>query len=71
MCNVFVRAELKEAFSLIDKDGDGNISTKELGTIMRSLGQDPTESELQDMIKEVDTDGNHTTHTNVSLLKGS
>ncbi|CAB1347589.1 unnamed protein product, partial [Coregonus sp. 'balchen'] len=48
-------AEFKEAFSLFDKDGDGTITTKELGTVMRSLGQNPTEAELQDMINE---DGN-------------
>uniref|UniRef100_A0A9J7ZEF1 Calmodulin 2b, (phosphorylase kinase, delta) n=1 Tax=Cyprinus carpio carpio TaxID=630221 RepID=A0A9J7ZEF1_CYPCA len=47
-------AEFKEAFSLFDKDGDGTITTKELGTVMRSLGQNPTEAELQDMINEVD-----------------
>lgn len=41
-------AEFKEAFSLFDKDGDGTITTKELGTVMRSLGQNPTEAELQD-----------------------
>lgn len=49
--------EFKEAFSLFDKDGDGTITTKELGTVMRSLGQNPTEAELQDMINEVDADG--------------
>ena len=45
--------EFKEAFGLFDKDGDGYITTKELGTVMRSLGQNPTESELTDMIQEV------------------
>ncbi|KAF5445574.1 hypothetical protein F2P56_034618, partial [Juglans regia] len=53
-------AEFKEAFSLFDKDGDGCITTKELGTVMRSLGQNPTEAELQDMISEVDADQNGT-----------
>ncbi|KAI8477790.1 Calmodulin-3 [Branchiostoma belcheri] len=52
-------AEFKEAFSLFDKDGDGTITTKELGTVMRSLGQNPTEAELQDMINEVDADVPH------------
>ena len=50
-------SEFKEAFSLFDKDGDGTITTKELGTVMRSLGQNPTEAELKDMINEVDADG--------------
>ena len=51
-------AEFKEAFSPFDKGGDGTITTKELDTAMRSLGQNPnvTEAELQDMINEVDAD---------------
>ncbi|XP_076442019.1 calmodulin-alpha-like [Babylonia areolata] len=50
--------EFKEAFLLFDKDRDGTITTKELGTVMKSLGQNPTDTELQDMINEVDVDGN-------------
>ena len=38
-------AEFKEAFVLFDNDGDGNISSSELSTVMRSLGQNPTEAE--------------------------
>ncbi|KAJ1963562.1 hypothetical protein GGI12_001975, partial [Dipsacomyces acuminosporus] len=53
-------SEYREAFSLFDKDGDGTITAKELGTVMRSVGQNPSEAELQDMINEVDTDGNGT-----------
>ncbi|XP_050387418.1 calmodulin-like [Argentina anserina] len=53
-------AEYKHAFSLLDKDGDGSITTNELGTAMRSLGLKPSEEELEAMINEVDVDGNGT-----------
>ncbi|KAL3874519.1 hypothetical protein ACJMK2_037525 [Sinanodonta woodiana] len=49
---------IKEAFRLFDKDGNGSITTKELGTVMKSVGQNPSEAELQDMVNEIDTDGN-------------
>ena len=42
------------------KSQTGVITSKELGTVMRSLGQNPSESELQDMINEVDADNNGT-----------
>ena len=53
-------AEFKEAFSLFDEGGYGAIPTKKLGTVMRSLGQNPTKVELQDMISdsEIDADRN-------------
>ncbi|XP_013421070.1 calmodulin-A [Lingula anatina] len=53
-------AEFKEAFGLFDKDGDGRITSAELGTVMRSLGQNPTDDDLRDMVNEVDADGNGT-----------
>jgi len=46
-------AEFKEAFSLFDRDGDGTIDADELGTVMRSMGHQPTEEEVEDMIREV------------------
>jgi calmodulin len=51
-------AEFKEAFEIFDKNKDGYITIKELGEIMKNLGQTPTEAELTDMINEVDIDGN-------------
>ena len=42
---------------MFDKDNDGTISATELGIVMRSLNQNPTEKELIDMVNEVDVDG--------------
>lgn len=51
-------AEFKAAFDIFVQDAeDGCISTKELGKVMRMLGQNPTPEELQEMIDEVDEDG--------------
>ena len=46
-------AELRQAFNEFDADGGGTISTRELGYAMRSLGMNPTETELLDIINEV------------------
>ncbi|GBM41432.1 Calmodulin [Araneus ventricosus] len=53
-------AEFKEAFLLFDKDADGMITAAELGVVMRSLGQRPSEHELKKMVTMVDKDGNGT-----------
>ncbi|RRT68587.1 hypothetical protein BHE74_00003021 [Ensete ventricosum] len=52
--------EFKEAFCLFDKDGDGCITLEELATVIKSLDQNPSEEELQEMIRNVDLDGNGT-----------
>lgn len=50
-------AELEQVFMKFDVNGDGKISSSELGAIMGSLGQPSGEEELRRMIKEVDSDG--------------
>ena len=47
-------------FDLFDKDSSGTITTKELGTVMRNLGQNPSEEELKQLIREVDLNGDGT-----------
>jgi calmodulin len=47
--------EFKEAFEMFDRDRDGLINSKELGNILRSLGHDPSEQELTDMVNETDS----------------
>jgi len=49
---------LKEAFALFDRDRDGEINTEELGKVMRTHGFNPTEEDLKDMIRNVDTNSN-------------
>ena len=50
-------SEFKLAFSVFDKDGDGTITTKELGEVLRNMGHNPSDGDLDEMLKEVDEDG--------------
>ena len=50
----------KKHFQIFDKDGDGSITTKELGTVMRSLGQNQSDDEIRQMIIDVDEDKSET-----------
>ena len=49
--------EIREAFRVFDKDGNGYISAAELRHVMTSLGEKLTEEEVEEMIIEADTDG--------------
>ena len=42
---------------LVTKSHTNQSPFQELSTVMRSLGQNPTDAEVQDMINEVDVDG--------------
>ena len=50
-------AEIKETFSLFDKTGSGSVSIEEMAIIFRSLGQTPTEADMENMKAEADQDG--------------
>ena len=47
--------ELREAFTVFDKDGNGFISADELRHVMTNLGEKLTDDEINEMIKEADT----------------
>lgn len=49
--------EYRDAFSLFDKDDNGYLTKEELGHVMHQLGQWARMEELQEMLSEVDTDG--------------
>lgn len=49
--------EYRDAFSLFDKDGNGYLTKEELGHVMHQLGQWARMEELQEMLAEIDTDG--------------
>ena len=48
---------LKQQFLDFDDDGDGAIDRKELGTIMSHFGQTLSDDELQNLLRELDSDG--------------
>ena len=50
------RDEIREAFAIFDKNGDGSIDSKELQTVMESLGEKLTEMDIKTMMDGADTD---------------
>ena len=51
-------SEFKAMFEMYDKDSKGYIDKRDLGALMRSLGQNPSFQEINQMIEEVDEDKN-------------
>ncbi|XP_024392540.1 calmodulin-like protein 3 [Physcomitrium patens] len=54
---VDVVKDLEDVFKLFDRNGDGKISKAELGTVLHLLGDTLTDAELDQMIRDVDVDG--------------
>lgn len=50
-------AYYREAFSMFDKDGSGNIDKNELRQLFERLGKSPSEEQLSNMIARADVDG--------------
>lgn len=49
--------EIREAFKVFDRDGNGFISAAELRHVMTSIGEKLTDEEVDEMIREADADG--------------
>ena len=47
----------RDTFVIFDKDGDGTIDSKELSTVLKSMGYNPTIEEIKEMVEDVDSDG--------------
>eukprot|EP00029_Vermamoeba_vermiformis_P005354 TRINITY_DN183_c0_g1_i1.p1 TRINITY_DN183_c0_g1~~TRINITY_DN183_c0_g1_i1.p1 ORF type:complete len:180 (+),score=52.92 TRINITY_DN183_c0_g1_i1:84-542(+) len=44
--------DLKDCFTAFDTDNDGLISKKDMATCIRALGKNPTETEIEEVLKE-------------------
>ncbi|KAK4468405.1 hypothetical protein MN116_007521 [Schistosoma mekongi] len=49
--------DLRDAFRVLDKNKRGEIDVEDLRWILKGLGDDLTEEEIDDMIRDTDTDG--------------
>ena len=45
--------EFKEAFSLFHNQNDGKIAFSQVGVVLRSLGQNPSETDIQKCCNEM------------------
>ena len=54
---LFLFSEIAAAFKVFDKDGDGHITVAELGETMKTVGQELSETELEEIIQAVDRNG--------------
>ena len=49
--------QVTEAFRVFDKDNSGTISADEIRVVLSKCGEEVDDSEIDDMIKQADVDG--------------
>ncbi|XP_059146695.1 calmodulin-A-like [Physella acuta] len=62
---------IKETFQVFDKEGKGYIAAEELKRVMSTLGENVTDEELDEMIREADVNGDRKVDFNefVTMMK--
>uniref|UniRef100_A0A0K0DM72 EF-hand domain-containing protein n=1 Tax=Angiostrongylus cantonensis TaxID=6313 RepID=A0A0K0DM72_ANGCA len=50
-------SELRELFKEFDKNGDGKITREELELVLVQLGEKPSSSQVDAIMRQTDTDG--------------
>lgn len=48
--------EYKDAFRIFDRSGTGSFTAEDIGWVMRSLGQNPTQQQIDAIIRDMDLD---------------
>ena len=52
-----IEEEIREAFRVFDKEGNGFISTAELAAVMTNIGEVLSQEETEELVAEADIDG--------------
>ena len=60
--------ELRDVFDLFDRDRSGTISSKELKQVLTALNFNPMDDLLQQIMNEIDTDGNGSSKLSLQLF---
>lgn len=60
-------ADYREAFGLFDRVGDNKVAYNQIADIMRALGQNPTNKEVNKLLGNPSADGTVMTFSNCSL----
>ena len=45
--------EFREAFTLFDRNQDGTVNSKDLGNVLKAIGQNPSDEETRQLVQRV------------------